>query len=140
MSDWTQDHYVTRNSTTDDPSGYRVWLTCRCGWDSGTLVNGFMPTTHRAELEHYVSVAPLAEVGRSLTSEQEFYGAQYDRMIAAIEREAAVKALDDASYEIFVSTAEIDPGKRVAFHRGADAVYDALRARATAIRERKNDE
>ena len=54
------------------------------------------------------------------------------RMLAAIEREAAAKALDDAAYEIFVSPAEIDPGKRVAFHRGADAVYDALRARAEA--------
>ena len=69
MSDWTQGHYVTRNSTTDDPSGYRVWLTCRCGWDSGTLVDGFMPTTHRAELEHYVSVAPLAEVRRHAAEE-----------------------------------------------------------------------
>ena len=80
MSDWTQDHYVTRNSTTDDPSGYRVWLTCRCGWDSGTLVDGFLPTTHRAELEHYVSVAPLAEVRRQAAE------AERDAALEAIER------------------------------------------------------
>ena len=40
------------------------------------------------------------QVGRSLTSEQEFYGAQYDRMIAAIEREAAAKALAEFAVEI----------------------------------------
>jgi len=55
--DWTKKHYVTRNSTTDDPSGYRVWMTCRCGWDSGTLPDGNLPTTHKAELEHYASVS-----------------------------------------------------------------------------------
>ena len=59
--------------------------------------------------------------------------------LRAIEREAAAKALDDAAYEIFVSPAEIDPGKRVAFHRGADAVYDALRARAEAYRREETE-
>lgn len=84
MSDWTQDHYVTRNSTTDDPSGYRVWLTCRCGWDSGTLVDGFLPTTHRAELEHYVSVAPLAEMRRQAAEEawERGYGDCWDYHIS----------------------------------------------------------
>ncbi len=90
MSDWTQDHYVTRNSTTDDPSGYRVWLTCRCGWDSGTLVDGNLPTTHRAELEHYVSVAPLAEV----------------------RRQAAEEAWDQAMMFIYANAwVDLDPGK-----------------------------
>ena len=90
MSDWTQDHYVTRNSTTDDPSGYRVWLTCRCGWDSGTLVDGFLPTTHRAELEHYVSVAPLAEVRRQAAE------AERDAALAAVERAKAVGHTGDS--------------------------------------------
>ena len=64
----------------------------------------------------------------------------YDRMIAEVERAAAARALEEAAYEIFVHPGEVDPGKRMAFHRGADAVYDALRARAAEIRERTNDD
>lgn len=64
-----QDHYVTRNSTTDDPSGYRVWMTCRCGWDSGTLPDGNLPTTHRAEVGHYLEAADARNA--ELEAEQE---------------------------------------------------------------------
>lgn len=63
--------------------------------------------------------------------------AEFDRMIAGVERAAAARALEEAADEIFVPHAEFDPGKRMAFHRGADAVYDALRARAAEIREWK---
>ena len=57
--------------------------------------------------------------------------------LRAIERAAAARALEEAADEIFVQHAEFDPGKRMAFHRGADAVYDALRARAEAYRQER---
>lgn len=85
-------------------------------------------------------VAGRAQLRRQVTGEQAIeitrYSHEFDRWLAEVERAAAARALDDAAYGIFVSTAEIDPGKRMAFHRGADAVYDALRARAAEIRER----
>ena len=59
--------------------------------------------------------------------------------LRAIERAAAARALEEAADEIFVQHAEFDPGKRMAFHRGADAVYDALRARAEAYRQEKEE-
>ena len=118
MSDWTQDHYVTRNSTTDDPSGYIVWLTCRCGWDSGTLVDGNLPTTHRAELEHYVSVAPLAEVRRQ----------------AAEEALLKAEALEEFAGQMATG---FNPQTLNAERR---AIKREARARAAEIRERKNDD
>lgn len=65
---------------------------------------------------------------------------EFDRMIAEVERAAAARALDEAAYEIFVHPGEVDPGKRMAFHRGADAVYDALRARAEAYRQEREEQ
>ena len=115
---WTQEHYVVRNSTTDDPSGYRVWLTCRCGWDSGTLPDGNLPTTHRQELEHYVSVAPLA----------------------SIEREAGARALEEAANAWQINGwAQDMPAKdverpQIILHM-AQAATEMLRARAAEIRE-----
>lgn len=64
----------------------------------------------------------------------------FDRMIAEVKRAAAARALEEAADEIFVQHAEFDPGKRMAFHRGADAVYDALRARAAEIRGKETGE
>ena len=64
--------------------------------------------------------------------------AQFDRMIASVERAAAARALEEAADEIFVQHSEPDTDKRMAFNRGADAVYDALRARAAEIREGKS--
>lgn len=124
MSDWTQDHYVTRNSTTDDPSGYRVWLTCRCGWDSGTLVDGFMPTTHRAELEHYVSVAPLAEVRRQAAEE------------------ALLKAADafeggEINIEIFGDSVEARLWRMS--NQTRSSLVKSLRARAAAYRREETE-
>lgn len=58
-----QEHYVTRHSVWDDASTNRVWVTCRCGWDSGLLSDGNMPTTHRAEVEHYVTAAIRSQQG-----------------------------------------------------------------------------
>lgn len=55
--------------------------------------------------------------------------------LAGVERAAAVRALEEAADEIFVQHDEITAMQREAFHRGADAVYDALRARAAEIRE-----
>ena len=124
MSDWTQDHYVTRNSTTDDPSGYRVWLTCRCGWDSGTLVDGNLPTTHRAELEHYVSVAPLAEVRRQAAEE------------ALAEFAVEIERCDMPERGVHINMTQYREGL-------IDGVSRAMRAaarRAAEIRERTNDE
>lgn len=67
--------------------------------------------------------------------------AEFDRWLkehdAEVERAAAARALDLAADEIFVQHLEFDAGRRMAFHRGADAVYDALRARAAEIREGK---
>ena len=60
------------------------------------------------------------------------YLGEAERGLAEVERAAAARALEEAAYEIFVHPGEVDPGKRMAFHRGADAVYDALRARAEA--------
>ena len=60
--------------------------------------------------------------------------------LRAIERAAAARALEEAADEIFVQHAEFDPGKRMAFHRGADAVYDALRARAEAYRQERGEQ
>ena len=40
------------------------------------------------------------QVGRSLTSEQDFYGAQHDRMIAEVERTAAARARGEALIEV----------------------------------------
>ena len=65
--------------------------------------------------------------------------AEFDRMIAEVERAAAARGLEEAADEIFVPHNE-NRDMSDAFHRGADAVYDALRARAAEIRERTNDD
>lgn len=57
----------------------------------------------------------------------------FDRMIAEVERAAAARALEEAADEIFVPHNE-NRDMSDAFRRGADAVYDALRARAAEIR------
>lgn len=57
---------------------------------------------------------------------------------AGVVREAEARALEEAADGIFVQHSEPDTDKRMAFNRGADAVYDALRARAAEIRERKS--
>lgn len=117
MSDWTQEHYVTRNSTTDDPTGYRVWMTCRCGWDSGVLPDGNIPTTHRAEVEHYVSGAPaepavdyesrLAELLWHLTDGR-MSGTGYDVKTMVQEVEAAFERnLDPAEPAVVEITDEM---------------------------------
>lgn len=65
---------------------------------------------------------------------------EFDHMIAAIEREAAARALTEAADEIFVRPPHIvDDDERESFDAGADAVYDALRARAAEIREGKSE-
>ena len=60
--------------------------------------------------------------------------AQFDRWLAEVERAAAARALEDAADEIFVPHNE-NRDMSDAFHRGADAVYDALRARAAEYRK-----
>ena len=65
--------------------------------------------------------------------------AEFDRMIAEVERAAAARALEDAADEIFVPHNE-NRDMSDAFHRGADAVYDALRARAEAYRQERGEE
>ena len=85
------------------------------------------------------------QVGRSLTSEQEFYGAQYDRMIAAIEREAAAKALEEAADGIESRRNEpglvhLDvryAGYYTGIRSGMESDSKALRVRAAEIREGK---
>ena len=59
--------------------------------------------------------------------------------LRAIEREAAAKALEEAADEIFVPHNE-NRDMSDAFHRGADAVYDALRARAEAYRQERGEQ
>ena len=65
--------------------------------------------------------------------------AEFDRMIAEVERAAAARALEDAADEIFVPHNE-NRDMSDAFHRGADAVYDALRARAEAYRQEMGEQ
>lgn len=59
--------------------------------------------------------------------------------LRAIERAAAARALEDAADEIFVPHNE-NRDMSDAFHRGADAVYDALRARAEAYRQERGEQ
>lgn len=63
----------------------------------------------------------------------------WDDMITEVERAAAARALEEAADEIFAQHDEITAMQREAFHRGADAVYDALRARAAEMREGKSE-
>ena len=77
------------------------------------------------------------QVGRSLTSEQEFYGAQYDRMIAAIEREAAARALDRVGQDSRLTDAARDGMNQHGPFPwcAAEGVGEFLRARAAEIRK-----
>ena len=59
--------------------------------------------------------------------------------LRAIERAAAARALEDAADEIFVPHNE-NRDMSDAFRRGADAVYDALRARAEAYRQERGEQ
>ena len=59
--------------------------------------------------------------------------------LRAVERAAAARALEDAADEIFVPHNE-NRDMSDAFHRGADAVYDALRARAEAYRQERGEQ
>ena len=52
---------------------------------------------------------------------------------------AAARALEEAADEIFVPHNE-NRDMSDAFHRGADAVYDALRARAEAYRQESGEQ
>lgn len=45
-------HQMTRNSTTDDPSGYRVWVTCRCQWVSPDVDDPNIPYVEEVKARH----------------------------------------------------------------------------------------
>lgn len=66
--------------------------------------------------------------------------AEFDRWLAEVERAAAARALEEAADEIYVPHGEIFGLQRDAFNRGADAVYEALRARAAEMREGKSND
>ena len=107
-------------------------------------VTDYMPTTDevRGSLvflnKHYAE--QCADVDVDLLVVESETAAQFDRWLVEVERAAAARALDEAAYEIFVHPGEVDPGKRMAFHMGADAVYDALRARAEAYRQERGEQ
>lgn len=62
--------------------------------------------------------------------------AEFNRMIAKVERVAAARALEEAADEIYVKPEGWRiGGESAAFHEGADLVYAALRARAAEIQE-----
>ena len=85
---------------------------------------------------YYESGAPV----RMMTPEESAYAAQrFDEWLAEVERAAAARALEDAADEIFVPHNE-NRDMSDAFHRGADAVYDALRARAEAYRQEMGEQ
>ncbi len=88
-----------------------------------------MPTTGEVR-ERFIDGFPIDTWAVS----RDECGQDFDRWKAEVERAAAARALEEAADEIFVQHVEFDVGRRMAFHRGADAVYDALRARAAEIR------
>ena len=98
----------------------------------------YTPTTEQMR-NIYASVKALGiRPGPPGAIEYSHGGAQFDRWLAEytaeVERAAAVRALEDAADEIFVPHNE-NRDMSDAFHRGADAVYDALRARAAEYRK-----
>lgn len=99
-SDWTHEHYVTRRSEHDGDV-HRCWLTCRCGWSSGDLPDGNIPTTHRAELEHYRAVVEDARGWEyAIRAKEGIIAAGYDNIVVA-EFDAAM-ATEDPSGDLEV--------------------------------------
>lgn len=52
-------HQMTRNSTTDDPSGYRVWVTCRCMWVSDDIEDSSIPNVEMVKARHIAEAVKM---------------------------------------------------------------------------------
>lgn len=77
MSDFIEDaaqiiasHQMTRNSTTDDPSGYRVWVSCRCKWISDDIEDPNTPNVELVKARHIAEAVESCLLGNSTKSKK----------------------------------------------------------------------
>lgn len=90
----------------------------------------YTPTTD--EVEDYYAHGQFADPAMS----EHDHAKAFRRWLAEVERAAAARALEEAAEEIFVRPPHIvDDDELESFNAGADAVYDALHARAAEYRK-----
>lgn len=105
-------------------------------------LSGLPPRTRESLLDVFLDGAKSIAKGARRVFDEAEAKAQFNRGIDKLIREAKAEALEEAAGEIYA-----DPrGWRLgvlaenAFHAGAHAVYDALRARAAEMREVGGDD